>query len=173
MVWGVNGAVQSSGLGCQKADDTSVNGNGTMTGETQSDSYSLEKGPAAPRFAKILSASVHLLVLHFVTARRWGEMGYCDKHCLTPAVSNSSGYSRPVRSCRCTSLGVFLPWLVKDLSPSPFSSTATSAVWFKLGILRCKNTTLASVNGHYIILCHSFYQAGDNCLSCLPRHCLQ
>lgn len=113
-----------SGMGCQKAEDTPGNGNGTMTGETQSDSYSLEKGPAAAMFAKVVSASMHFLVLHFVTTSCLGKMGYCDQHCLTPAVSSSSGYSCPVSSCRCTSLGVFLPWLVRDLPSSPLSSPA-------------------------------------------------
>lgn len=113
-----------SGTACQKADDSPGNGNGTMTGETQSDGYSSEKGPAAATFAKIVSARVRLLVLGFVTTSCLGEMGYCDKRCLTAAVSNSSDYSRPVSSGRCTSLGVFLPWLVRDLPPSPLSSPA-------------------------------------------------
>lgn len=83
-----------SGSACQKADDSPGNGNGTMTGETQSDSYSLEKGPAAATFAKIVSACMRLLVLRFVTTSCLGEMGCCDKHCLTTAGSNSSDCSR-------------------------------------------------------------------------------
>lgn len=78
-----------SGAGYQKADHSSGNGNGAMTGETQSDGYSLEKGPEAATLAKIASASVHVLVLHFMTALCLGEMGYCDKHRLTPVVSNA------------------------------------------------------------------------------------
>ena len=119
---GVNGDMQS----CQEwgVKRQTIPQGMAMTKETQSDCYSLKKGPGAAMFAKIVSASMHLPVLHFVTTSCLGEMGYCDKHCLTPVVSNSSGYSCPVSSCRGTSLGVFLPWLVRDLPLSPLSSPA-------------------------------------------------
>lgn len=112
-----------SGIEYQKADDTPGDGNGTMTGETPSD-RTIEKGTAAAKFAKIVSASMHLLVLCSVTTSCLGTMGNCDKHCQTSADPNSSGCSCPVSSHRCTSPGVLLPWLVRNLPPSPFSSPA-------------------------------------------------
>lgn len=159
-----------SGMGCQKADDTSGSGNGTMTGETQSDSYSLEKGPEAGMFAKIVSASMHL---HFVTTPCLGAMGYCDKHCLTPVVSNSSGYSCPVSSLDVL-LRVFSCldfWGTYPLVPSLLQHpSCPSSTWFKAGTLRFNNTTHACVNVHYCTVT-SAKQGTTVCLVCLGTAC--